>query len=91
MTPPTMPVVIVADGALQEDPIYSDLKKFIFPKLTKTCHPWEITGSGTKPRGFWFGGQSGDCAGIRTARTPPDSPAWSIWPEALNVRSYRSD
>ena len=54
MTPPTMPVVLVADGELQENPIPDDAKLHI-PKLTN----WRaarraIPARWPKRRGCWW-------------------------------------
>src|ERR1700693_6348407 len=44
MTPPTMPVVLVADGDLQENPISADVKMHI-PKLAHAAPPQGDTGA----------------------------------------------
>src|ERR1700681_2162968 len=44
MTPPTLPVVIVADGELQENPISADIKMHI-PKLTLAAPPQGDSGA----------------------------------------------
>ena len=44
MTPPTLPVVIVADGELQENPIPADAK-FHIPKLVRAVPPVGDTGA----------------------------------------------
>src|SRR6266478_2547007 len=44
MTPPTLPVLIVADGGLQEDPIPEGLK-FSIPKLPKVSAPQGESGA----------------------------------------------
>jgi acetolactate synthase-1/2/3 large subunit len=69
MTPPTMPVVIVADGALQEDPISSDLKIHI-PKLTKDMPPVGDTGSVNEVARMLVAAENPVIIADRTARTP---------------------
>jgi acetolactate synthase I/II/III large subunit len=69
MTPPTMPVVIVADGALQEDPIPSDLKIHI-PKLTKDMPPVGDTGSVNEVARMLVAAENPVIIADRTARTP---------------------
>ena len=53
MTPPTLPVVIVADGELQESPIPVDTK-FHIPKLVRAVPPVAIRGRSPKRRGCWL-------------------------------------
>jgi acetolactate synthase I/II/III large subunit len=69
MTPPTMPVVIVADGALQEDPIPSDLKIHI-PKLTKDMPPVGDSGSVNEVARMLVAAENPVIIADRTARTP---------------------
>src|ERR1700733_11842692 len=69
MTPPTMPVVIVADGALQEDPISSDLKIHI-QKLTKDMPPVGDTGSVNEVARMLVAAENPVIIADRTARTP---------------------
>jgi len=69
MTPPTLPVVIVTDGELQENPISADLKMHI-PKLALAAPPQGDSGavavSGTTA---CCGGDSGDSCGPHGANT----------------------
>jgi acetolactate synthase I/II/III large subunit len=69
MTPPTMPVVLVADGTLQEDPIPSDLKIRI-PKLTTDMPPVGDTGSVNEVAKLLVAAENPCIIADRTARTP---------------------
>jgi acetolactate synthase-1/2/3 large subunit len=69
MTPPTLPVVLVADGSLQEDPISSDLKIRI-PKLTVDMPPVGDTGSVNEAARLLVAAENPVIIADRTARTP---------------------
>ena len=53
MTPPMMPVLLVADGDLQEDPISPEVQALRIPKLTLTAPPQATPAPSPKPRGCW--------------------------------------
>jgi acetolactate synthase I/II/III large subunit len=69
MTPPTLPVVIVADGELQENPIPADAKIRI-PKLTTEMPPVGDSGSVAEAAKLLVAAQSPVIVADRTARTP---------------------
>ncbi len=69
MTPPTLPVVLVADGTLQEDPIPADLKIRI-PKLTTDTPPVGDTGSVNEVAKMLVAAENPCIIVDRTARTP---------------------
>jgi acetolactate synthase-1/2/3 large subunit len=69
MTPPTLPVVIVADGELQENPIPADAKIRI-PRLTTEMPPVGDSGSVAEAAKLLVAAQSPVIVADRTARTP---------------------
>src|SRR5579862_6466455 len=69
MTPPTMPVVLVSDGTLQEDPISPDLKIHI-PKLSDEMPPVGDTGSVNEVARLLVAAENPVLIADRTARTP---------------------
>ena len=69
MTPPTLPVVIVADGSLQEDPIANDLKIRI-PKMTTDMPPVGDTDSVNEVAKLLVAAENPVIIADRTARTP---------------------
>src|ERR1700733_2555638 len=69
MTPPTLPVVIVADGELQENPISSDAKIRI-PKLTNEMPPVGDSGSVNEAARLLVAAENPVIIADRTARTP---------------------
>jgi acetolactate synthase I/II/III large subunit len=69
MTPPTMPVVLVADGELQENPIPADLKIRI-PKLTTDMPPVGDSGSVAEVARLLVAAENPVIIADRTARTP---------------------
>jgi acetolactate synthase-1/2/3 large subunit len=68
MTPPTLPVVLVADGTLQEDPISPDAKIRI-PKLTVEMPPVGDTGSVNEVAKLLVAAENPCIIADRTART----------------------
>jgi acetolactate synthase I/II/III large subunit len=68
-TPPMLPVVLVADGSLQEDPISTDLKIRI-PKLTLDTPPVGDTGSVNEAAKMLVAAENPVIIADRTARTP---------------------
>src|SRR3984893_5814118 len=69
MTPPTLPVVIVADGELQENPISSDLKIHI-PKLTLAAPPQGDSGAVAEVARLLVAAETPVILADRMARTP---------------------
>jgi acetolactate synthase-1/2/3 large subunit len=69
MTTPTMPVVLVADAALQEDPIAADAKLHI-PKLVIAMPPQGDSGSVADAAKLLVAAQNPVIIAGRTARTP---------------------
>jgi thiamine pyrophosphate-dependent acetolactate synthase large subunit-like protein len=69
MTPPTMPVVLVADGELQEDAISPDLKIHI-PKLNAEKPPVGDAGSVAEMARLLVAAENPVLIADRTARTP---------------------
>ena len=69
MTPPTLPVVLVADGDLQETPVSADAKIRI-PKLTTEMPPVGDTGSVNEVARLLVGAENPVIIADRTARTP---------------------
>jgi acetolactate synthase-1/2/3 large subunit len=69
MTPPTLPVVIVADGELQENPISVDPKMHI-PKLTLAAPPQGDTGALTEAARLLVAAETPVILADRMARTP---------------------
>ena len=54
MTPPTLPVVLVADGELQEDADFSRCENSIFRSSRPKCRRWAIRERWPKWRGCWW-------------------------------------
>ena len=69
MTPPTMPVVLVADGDLQENPIATDAT-FHIPKLTLDRPPAGDSGAVTEVARMLVAAENPVLVVDRTARTP---------------------
>ena len=69
MTPPTMPVVLVADGDLQETPISPDLKIHI-PKLASAMPPAGDSGAVAEVAKLLVAAENPLILADRTARTP---------------------
>jgi thiamine pyrophosphate-dependent acetolactate synthase large subunit-like protein len=69
MTPPTLPVVIVADGELQENPISADLKMHI-PKLTLDAPPQGDSGAVAEVARLLVAAKTPVILADRMARTP---------------------
>ncbi len=69
MTPPTMPVVLVADGDLQETPISADAKMHI-PKLAQVVPPQGDTGAVTEVARLLVAAENPVILADRMARTP---------------------
>ena len=69
MTPPTLPVVIVADGELQENPISADAKMHI-PKLTLAAPPQGDSGAVAEVARLLVGAETPLILADRMARTP---------------------
>jgi acetolactate synthase I/II/III large subunit len=68
MTPPTLPVVIVADGTLQEDPVPAD-RKIRIPKLTTEMPPVGDTGAVNEVAKLLVAAENPCVIAGRTART----------------------
>ena len=69
MTPPTLPVVIVADGELQENPIPADDKTHI-PKLTLATPPQGDAGAVAEAARLLIAAENPVILADRMARTP---------------------
>jgi len=69
MTPPTLPVVLVADGELQENPISADAKMHI-PKLAHVAAPQGDTGAVTEVARLLVAAENPVILADRMARTP---------------------
>jgi acetolactate synthase-1/2/3 large subunit len=69
MTPPTMPVVIVADGELQENPISVDAKMHI-PKLAHEAPPQGDSGAVAEAARLLVAAENPVILADRAARTP---------------------
>ena len=69
MTPPTLPVVLVADGELQENPISADAKMHI-PKLVLAAPPQGDTGAVSEAARLLVAAESPVILADRMARTP---------------------
>ena len=69
MTPPTLPVVIVADGELQENPISVEAKIHI-PKLTLAAPPQGDSGAVTEAARLLVAAETPVILADRMARTP---------------------
>src|ERR1700704_5820038 len=69
MTPPTLPVVLVADGELQENPISIDVKMHI-PKLAHAAPPQGDTGAVAEAAQMLVAAETPVILADRMARTP---------------------
>src|SRR6202163_2696480 len=69
MTPPTLPVALVADGELQENPISADAKMHI-PKLVLAAPPQGDTGAVSEAARLLVAAESPVILADRMARTP---------------------
>ena len=72
MTPPMMPVVLVADGELQENPIATDAKLRISEADADRPRRRAIQGGGRSGAAAGGGGKSGDYRGPRGAHASRD-------------------
>src|ERR1700704_4305037 len=71
MTPPMMPVLLVLDGGLQEDPISDDVKgRLRIPKLTLTSPPQGDAGAVAETARLLVAAQNPVIIADRLARTP---------------------
>src|SRR5258706_1404077 len=71
MTPPMMPVLIVLDGGLQEDPISPEVKERLrIPKLTLTSPPQGDTAAVAETARLLVNAQNPVIIADRVARTP---------------------
>jgi len=71
MTPPMMPVLIVLDGGLQEDPISPEVKaRLRIPKLTLTSPPQGDAGAVAETARLLVNAQNPVIVADRAARTP---------------------
>jgi thiamine pyrophosphate-dependent acetolactate synthase large subunit-like protein len=71
MTPPMMPVVVVIDGGLQEDPISEEVKaRLRVPKLTLTSPPQGDSGAIAEAARLLVNAQNPVIIADRAARTP---------------------
>jgi acetolactate synthase-1/2/3 large subunit len=71
MTPPMMPVLVVIDGGLQEDPISAEVKdRLRIPKLTLTSPPQGDSGAVAEAARLLVNAQNPVIIADRAARTP---------------------
>ena len=71
MTPPMMPVLLVLDGGLQEDPIASDINaRLRVPKLTRASAPQGDSGAVAEAARLLVAAQNPVIVADRAARTP---------------------
>ncbi len=71
MTPPMMPVVVVLDGGLQEDPISAEVQaRLRIPKLTLTSPPQGDSGAVAEAARLLVNAQNPVIVADRAARTP---------------------
>ena len=71
MTPPMMPVLLVVDGGLQEDPISSEVApRLRIPKLTLTSPPQGDSGAVAEAAALLVAAQNPVIVADRAARTP---------------------
>jgi acetolactate synthase-1/2/3 large subunit len=71
MTPPMMPVLVVLDGGLQEDPISEEVKaRLRIPKLTLTTAPQGDSGAVAEAARLLVNAQNPVIVADRVARTP---------------------
>ena len=71
MTPPMMPVVLVIDGGLQEDPISHEVSpRLRVPKLTRATPPQGDSGAVAEAARLLVGAQNPLIVADRAARTP---------------------
>jgi thiamine pyrophosphate-dependent acetolactate synthase large subunit-like protein len=71
MTPPMMPVVLVLDGGLQEDPIASEIKERLrVPKLSRASAPQGDSGAVAEAARLLVAAQNPVIVADRAARTP---------------------
>ncbi len=71
MTPPMMPVLVVLDGGLQEDPISDEVKaRLRIPKLTLTTAPQGDSGAVAEAARLLVNAQNPVIIADRLARTP---------------------
>ncbi len=71
MTPPMMPVLVVIDGGLQEDPISEEVKaRLRIPKLTLTTAPQGDSGAVAEAARLLVNAQNPVIVADRLARTP---------------------
>src|SRR4029078_13351421 len=71
MTPPMMPVVLVLDGGLQEDPITPEIRQRLrVPKLTRASAPQGESGAVAEAARLLVAAQNPVIVGDRAGRTP---------------------
>jgi len=71
MTPPMMPVLVVIDGGLQEDPISPEVKERLrIPRLTRTTPPQGDAGAVAEAARLLVNAQNPVIVADRAARTP---------------------
>ena len=86
MTPPMMPVVIVIDGGLQEDPISPEIaSRLRVPKLTLATPPQGDSGAVADAARLLVGAQNPVIVADRAARTPAGMAHLTELAETLQV------
>ena len=86
MTPPYEPVVLVADGALQEEPI--EEKNLRIPKLTKSAPPQGDPGAVAEAAKMLVAAENPALVAARLARTPKGIELFVELAELLQARVY---
>ena len=84
MTPPMMPVLLIVDGELQENPIPNDAS-FAIPRLTPTGPPQGDSGSVNEAARLLIAAQNPVVIAGRSARTPAGIDYLKELAEALQI------
>ena len=86
MTPPMMPVLLVVDGGLQEDPISSEVQtRLRVPKLTRATPPQGDSGAVAEAARLLVAAQNPVIVADRAARTPAGLAQLIALAEALQA------
>jgi acetolactate synthase I/II/III large subunit len=86
MTPPMMPVLLVLDGGLQEDPIVPEIaSRLRVPKLTRTSPPQGDSGAVAEAARLLVAAQTPVIVADRAARTPAGIASLIALAEALQA------
>jgi thiamine pyrophosphate-dependent acetolactate synthase large subunit-like protein len=85
MTPPMMPVLLVADGSLQEDPVKSEDGTPRIPKLTLAAPPQGDSGAVTEAARWLVAAENPVIVADRASRTPAGMSRVIALAEALQA------